>query len=653
MGIEKMSQISVEGSIGQLDKALLLCCESGNFQMTDISDRNTASGGIEQNLFSGAYEKLLSTAQVLGITPAFRNYDKVKADSPEEFQRLADEISSNVEEIQEQHEELLASLEELRQTDAFVKHLLGMDVSFKDLFSLKYVKLRIGRLPAENLQKLDYYTNRCIHFIPFEKNPDWVWGIYVTPTYQSEFADSLMKSLYFERIRLPDYLDEDAKTTDELLVTIIDDEEKLDGQLEKQLSDYRSAHEEEILALMSKLKARMECVELRKMALISGGMFSFSGYCPTRSAKKITTELEKLDGVQTVEVPIKPKNAPADVPVKLHNNVIFRPFEMFVKMYGLPAYGSFDPTPYVAVTYCLMFGIMFGDLGQGLVVSLLGLILSKFTKNGLAPIMTRIGLFSAAFGTIYGSVFGIETIITPFFHRENIWRFLGYKEQPESIFQVATTLLIAALGIGIVLIMLSMIFSTVLSFRKRAYGEALFAVNGVAGLVFYVSLVAAAAGMFMFGTNLFTPAYIICLIVLPLVLIFFKHPLSNLVMGVKSTEKVSVGNFIIENFIELFEAALSFLSNTMSYLRIGGFILSHAGMMLVVAQLAGTNVPGAEITAGTVITYIIGNLVVMGIEGLLVGIQVLRLEFYEIFNRFYDGSGQSFRPIEISFSTEK
>ena len=297
--------------------------------------------------------------------------------------------------------------------------------------------------------------------------------------------------------------------------------------------------------------------------------------------------------------------------------------------------------------------MMFGDLGQGLLVSLLGLVLSKFTKNGLAPIMTRIGLFSAAFGVVYGSVFGIETIIPPFFHRENIWKALGYTKQPENIFQVATTLLIVALAIGIVLIMLSMLFNTILNFRKRNLGEALFAVNGVAGLVFYVSLVAAAAGMFMFGVNLFNPVYIICLIVLPLVLIFFKHPLSNLVMGVKPAEKVSIGNFIIENFIELFEAALSFLSNTMSYLRIGGFVLSHAGMMLVVAQLAGTNVPGAEITASTVIVYIIGNLIVMAIEGLLVGIQVLRLEFYEIFNRFYDGSGQSFRPIEISIGTDK
>ena len=352
-------------------------------------------------------------------------------------------------------------------------------------------------------------------------------------------------------------------------------------------------------------------------------------------------------------VPVNPKKPPADVPVKLRNNAVFRPFEMFVKMYGLPAYGSFDPTPYVAVTYCLMFGIMFGDVGQGLVVSLLGLILSKFTKNGLAPIMTRIGLFSAAFGVLYGSVFGIETLITPFFHRENVWRFLGYTKQPENIFQAATSLLIAALMIGIVLIVLSMLFNTILNFRRRRFGEALFSVNGVAGLVFYISLVAAAAGTFMFGADMFSPAYVVCLLVLPLAVIFFKHPLSGLISGTTPTEKVSVGNFIIENFIELFEAALSFLSNTMSYLRIGGFVLSHAGMMLVVAQLAGTNAPGAEITAGTVIVYIIGNLVVMGIEGLLVGIQVLRLEFYEIFNRFYDGSGKAFQPVEISFGADK
>lgn len=651
MGIEKMSQLSIEGDLSQIERALMICCDSRSFHITEIPDR--ASGAVEQNPWFGTYEKLRSTAQALGITPQLCKYDGISLDTPEQFSQRVEEIAQGVNKIRSDHEEMSASIMELRQTDAFVKHLLGLNVSFKDLFGLKYVKLRIGRMPTDNLQKLDYYVNRCIHFIPFDRKPDWVWGIYLTPTDSAEFADSLMKSLFFERIHLPDYLDQDAKTTDEILVHAIDDEEKLDQELEKQLTEYGSTHREEILSLLSALKARSDCFELRKKALISGGRFSFSGYCPTRLTKELAASLGELDSVQVVIVPVSAKNPPGDVPVKLRNNAVFRPFEMFVKMYGLPAYGSFDPTPYVAVTYCLMFGIMFGDVGQGLLVSLLGLLLSKFTKNGLAPIMTRIGLFSAAFGVLYGSVFGIETLITPFFHRETIWRFLGYTKQPESIFQAATTLLIVALMIGIVLIVLSMLFNTILNFRRKKFGEALFSVNGVAGLVFYISLVAAAVGTLMFGVDMFNPAYVICLLVLPLVLIFFKHPLSNLISGVKPAEKTSVGNFIIENFIELFEAALSFLSNTMSYLRIGGFVLSHAGMMLVVAQLAGTNTPGAEITVSTVIVYIIGNLVVMGIEGLLVGIQVLRLEFYEIFNRFYDGSGKDFRPVEIKFSSEK
>ena len=653
MAIEKMSLVSVEGSSAQLDKALILCCESKCFQINEPSIKSSSGGTNETNPYSAPYERLRSAAQTLGITPQLHDPSGVEMNTPEEFSGWVDELDSQVQRTRREYDDLKASVDDMLRTDACIKHLHGLNVSFYDLFRLKYLTLRIGRLPQDNLQKLDYITDRCIYFIPFDSEPDYIWGLYITPRDYAEFADQLMDQLYFERTELPDYLDSDADTTDEQLTRIIADENALCGQLKAQLDRLRDDRREEILAVLCKLRLYSECFELRRMALVSGQRFSFSGYCPARLAKALCGSLEKLDGVKTVEVPIKPKNAPADVPVKLRNNAVFRPFEMFVKMYGLPSYQGFDPTPYVAVTYCLMFGIMFGDLGQGLMVSLLGLVLSKFTKNGLAPIMTRIGLFSAAFGVLYGSVFGIENIITPFFHREDVWRFLGYTKQPENIFQVATTLLIAALVIGIVLILISMIFNTALNFRKRNWGEALFSVNGVAGIVFYASLVAAAAGMFMFGTNLFTPPYIICLIVLPLVLIFFKHPLSNIVMGVKSGEKVSVGNFIIENFIELFEAALSFLSNTMSYLRIGGFVLSHAGMMLVVAQLAGTNTPGAEVTAGTVIIYIIGNLIVMGIEGLLVGIQVLRLEFYEIFNRFYDGSGQSFRPVEIDFSAEK
>ncbi len=650
-----MSLLSVEGDAENLDKALMVCCESRSFQINDVMERSEhkVRGGMDEtNPYLPVYSKIYDLAVSLKITPGIHNWDDVQLESAEDFEEWYGNTGGEYTKLKEEYDRILSEVRELNETDSYVKHLLGMNVSFEDLFAMKYITLRIGRLPADNLAKLEYYADRSLCFIPFEQTPEYVWGIYLAPRDRAEFADMIMSSLYFERTRLPEYLDGSPEEADKELQQEISEKNAMIEKLEREQAYFIKERTDELLAVMSKLKYKCDCFDLRKKALVSGGRFSFSGYCPTDSVAELSHKLENAASSGTVEIPIEEGSSFGEVPTKLKNNVFFRPFEMFVKMYGLPKYGGFDPTPYVAVTYMLLFGIMFGDVGQGLVVSVLGLVLTKFTKNGLAPIMTRIGLCSAAFGVLYGSVFGIETIIPPFFHREVIWRALGYAEQPENIFQAATTLLIAALGIGIVLLLISMIFNTVLSFKNKNTGEALFGVNGLSGIVFYVSTVAALAAQFMFGFNLFSVPYVLLLIVTPLILIFFKKPLSNRIAGIKNAEKVSAGNFIIENFIELFETALSFLSNTMSFLRVGGFILSHAGMMLVVGQLSGANVEGAAITVPMVIIYVVGNLIVMAVEGLLVGIQVLRLEFYEIFNRFYDGSGYGFSPIEIQFETE-
>lgn len=658
MAIEKMSLVSVEGPLEQLDAALTECCDSKQFQIT--------TGGAvlrnlnEQNPYLGTYAKVRDMAVNLNIKAEYCDFKYVPYETGEEFERYFEDISRRYDEINAQREQVAQMLVEHRETDAYLKHLKGLDVPFKDLFGLKYVKLRIGRLPAENEKKLGYYVSKCFVFLPFEKTPDYVYGIYLAPKSLIEFADSVMNSLCFERTVLPTYLEDDAEGADKKLAERIAAEEKEQTRIEHELAYFTDGLKGEFTAAMCKLKYKADCFELRKKVLISDNKFSFSGFCPTSEYKKLESALKKAsDDIRVLEIPVEKGKANPDIPVRLKNNPVTRPFEMFVKMYGLPTYGTFDPTPYVAFTYMILFGLMFGDVGQGLVVTLLGLLLTKLTKNGLAPIMTRLGLFSMAGGCIYGSVFGIETIIKPIYHREEIWHNvcklfgnLGIPEQPENIFQAATVVLLFSLGIGIILILISMIFNMVLNFRGGKKGEALFAVNGLSGIVLYAALVVGLVCQLMYGIPLMNAPYIICLIVLPVILIFFKHPLSNLISGKKSEEKMSVGNFIIENFIELFESAISFLSNTMSYLRVGGFVLSHAGFMLVVSQLAGTANGDAEVTAKTVIVYIIGNAIVMGIEGLLVGIQVLRLEFYEIFSRFYEGGGTDFKPVEIKLDSE-
>ena len=97
--------------------------------------------------------------------------------------------------------------------------------------------------------------------------------------------------------------------------------------------------------------------------------------------------------------------------------------------------------------------------------------------------------------------------------------------------------------------------------------------------------------------------------------------------------------FAIQTFFELFETLLAYFSNTISFVRIGAFAVSHGAMMGVVLMLSGAE-------KGTVNWFgiVLGNLIVCGLEGLIVGIQVLRLEYYEMFSRFYKGSGRMFKP---------
>ena len=230
------------------------------------------------------------------------------------------------------------------------------------------------------------------------------------------------------------------------------------------------------------------------------------------------------------------------------------------------------------------------------------------------------------FGIVFGSVFGNEEILIPMFNAMS----------PDN----TMTLLIAAICLGIVLIVISMTFNVFLNFKKKQIGEAILSQNGICGLLFYISILGLVINMFL-GLDFVNMVYVICFIFLPLFFIFLKEPL---IRKFEEDEKMfpnGFGAFFVEGFFELFEVVLSFITNTMSFLRVGGFVLSHAGMMLVVYTLAEM-VGGV----GEIIVIIFGNVFVMCLEGLIVGIQVLRLEFYEMFSRYYEGNGIPFKSIK-------
>ena len=321
-----------------------------------------------------------------------------------------------------------------------------------------------------------------------------------------------------------------------------------------------------------------------------------------------------------------------DPPTKLENPKVFKPFEMFIKMYGLPAHDEMDPTMFVALTYTFIFGAMFGDLGQGFCLFAIGGILYLTKKINLAGIISIAGIFSMFFGFMFGSVFGFEDIIEAHWLRPvSAMTNLPFIGQLNTVFVVA-------IAFGMALNILVMIFNIINSAKAHDKENMLLSTNGVAGLVFYGFLVLTVV-LYMTGHK--TPGNVMLVIFLgiPVLLFVFKEPLGNLVE--KRHKKMEGGKvmFFVQAFFELFETMLSYFSNTISYVRIGAFAVSHAAMMEVVLMLSGAS-------AGSTnwIIFVIGNIIVCGLEGLVVGIQVLRLEYYEMFSRFYKGTGREFKP---------
>lgn len=778
MAIEKMALVHIEGALKRVNKTLLKCCESKCFHIINQNRAGDPTKGLRSFKSKSPFTPLLNRsralADTLGIEVKTVDYDDVDMNVSVDFDNYLRSIESKAQELSDKRHEVEASLKDHSEALILAERLTGFNVKFSDAFACKFLKIRFGRLPLDSIPKLSYYSDRDFTYYTFATDEKYAQILYLVPINDAVEADEIFNSLFFERTRVPDYFYGDAdEAKTEMLKAVREENNRLD-LIDADIKALKLEVESGFQKAVSKLAALEQSYDLRQNVAVYNKKFFIAGYIPKRKLKEFTESLESIPDVSVTEKPLdsEPNSSP---PVLLRNCWLFRPFEMFVKMYGLPNYKCFDPTPYVAVTFMLIFGIMFGDVGQGLLITILGIILDKWRKVKLAPIMQRIGITSALFGLLYGSVFGNEEIIEPFFKIPSVYQALGYSTAPSDIFQVSTILLLASIAIGVVLVLISMAMNVAENIRTPQWlSEAVISPNGIVGMIFYASVMLGVALQLGLGIPMFSAAYVICLIILPLALIFFKELIIsffakrvkrsknvNIVRAVKTysaatspldsingsdeileelintnfvraqygvmeaeayeavkrrndkdyifypfesdgknvsgvyvamvndfpmTEKIfssfgfkkmkmpghiedirkeenlrlseytddeekkehkSVGNFIIEGIIELFESCLTYITNTMSFLRIGGFILSHAGMMLVVSVLA------EKAGDAAIVVQILGNLFVIGMEGFLVGIQVLRLEFYEVFSRFYKGDGKPFSPVVANYSAEE
>ena len=556
--------------------------------------------------------------------------------SQEEMFSLIRDMNHTYMNFRDHEEELRKRQEHCREVLRLVEPFRSIDFSIHDVTQYRFIKFRFGRVPVDYYHKLEKYVYEDLDvvFIEGSRDASHVYGVYFSAEGNIEQTDAILKSLHFERLRLPD---ECEGTTREVCKQLTDEINRLNQEILSTDIQIREAFKEngsKLLAVRDRLQKLSSNFDVRKLAALvenkRGDHFILCGWMPEDQATLFMDEIKKDPDVFVI-VEDNHEEYFSEPPTKLKNPKFFKPFEMFIKMYGLPAHNELDPTIFVALTYTFIFGAMFGDVGQGLCLFLGGAILYKWKKINLAGIVSIAGIFSAFFGFMFGSVFGFENII------EATWiRPISHMTTLPFIGKLNTVFIVAvAFGMGIIL--LSMIFH-IINAKKAHDTEALLDQNGISGLVFYGAVVLTVV-LFMTGNKLPATIVLVVMFGIPLLLMIFKEPItSKLEKRIEHSQEGKV-MFVVQAVFEMFETLLSYFSNTLSFVRIGAFAVSHAAMMEVVLMLAGveTGNPNWAVVVG-------GNLFVCAMEGLIVGIQVLRLEYYEMFSRFYKGTGREFKP---------
>ncbi len=640
-----MSCISIIGSIKRLDEVVNMCGESKIFQPDNVSSFYSNTEKFlpisEENPFASPLMKLKNIIYSCGAKPEetdISNFHISRSKIDKYVKFISGKVESLVDEKRKIYGQIASNNEELEK----LKHFYGLDKTLKEILSCEYVKVHFGKIPKEIYARFDDYAEKSkkmgieLVFFGYDEDDEYQWGVYFASLESTDETDRIFSSMHFEEVTLQS-CDATPYNRAAQLRNLSKELYKKIDIIEREIAEFWSSQSNKCMSFYNKLLQLNTYFEIKSYASRYNECFILVGWVPKEKSGFFSNQLTKILGVECSleEGSNLLSNSP---PVKLSNKKIFKPFEFFVSTYGMPSYNEIDPTPFVAITYILLFGIMFADLGQGIVVSFVGWIMWKLKNMKLGKILIPCGISSAFFGAIFGSVFGFEHVLDPLYH------FLfGFEEKPIEVMSPAASgmIIYAAVGLGVLLLIVSMTLGIYSLVKRKDFGEAIFSSNGICGLVFYTAMVFLIVDMIIFHSGISNnPFYSFIFLIVPILGIMFKEILVKLVEKRKDWKPQSWGDYLSQSFFELFEVILSYVTNTMSFLRVGSFVLVHAGMMMVVftiAQMFGN--------VGYVITVIVGNLFVIGLEALLAGIQVLRLEFYEMFSKFFEGQGRPFSPV--------
>ncbi|WP_055079007.1 V-type ATP synthase subunit I [Lagierella massiliensis] len=530
-----------------------------------------------------------------------------------DFENLNSEME-NIDDIREKLQE--------KNRDMDIFNMFGnINVSMSKLLKLENFNFKFGILSKEDRLRIKKnYENifAAIFHMGTLKEGEVYFIIY--PGDMEVDISRVLRSLNFHEIKIPEGFEKKpSEITERLTQEIKELEEKLEKS-KKFIDEYKKDNEEGIAQILKDKYNKLNLEDTKTSLAVSSRYFYLAGWISKEDSTKIynaLTDKYKVDITfhEVEDYDIKP-------PTKLKNNSVFKPFELLVKMYGVPNYEEIDPTPFFAITYMLLFGSMFGDVGQGLFFAIAGILVGKFINKDFGGLVTRLGVSSTIFGFLYGSVFGLETVIQPILFNpyENI-----------------NTILIMAIALGVILLIMSYSLGVTNYIRTKNFEELYFGEKGIAGFLLYISILGIASTKLFDLNSIIFDIFLIIAILCILSMIFKKVLYQKFVLK----QKTALPNgYFIESSFSIVETIISIFSGTISFIRVGAFAINHVGLFLAFSTIG--NMIGTK--TGSIVMIIIGNIVILGLEGLIVFIQSLRLEYYEMFSKYYIGDGREFIP---------
>jgi len=623
-----MQRMSLKTMREDAPLAMLVLADAGVFapEAAELPDEVLTRRPSESygKVFNSAKSRLDKIGQHITLPPQNAKIELTPI-SFEELETINQKLGTFWAQLSDYEEQIHQLQDEKHRINSLKKSLEVFKTLDFDLSLLKnqqtFLNLHMGSLAIKDLERLEQSIALETHYFThiFYKTLEIAYVLIIGSgaSTSAENIQKLLKASSFQPLTIPqEFADKPEHIQQNLNQQLKQVAYKIQTKQED-LEKLQTTWSEEFSNIVQQLqRAAPYAIVSHVMRGGHSGLTLIEGWIPKREIERLNANLQKkLKHAFVLNLSDPHEEEAAKVPTLLEHPKFFQSFENLVRNFGIPSYNEIDPTILFASSFILMFGMMFGDIGHGALIALIGWYFRDKLKS-YTTLMVSAGISSFLFGFLYGSIFGYEHVI------HAIW--IPPLTDPMLMLTVALFW-----GISFILIAASLKFYNLL--KAKDYHAAWLDNRGMAGIVFYLGLLYS-MGQMMSGKGMTTLAW------------FFMLAPFAVIMGFKWYEQRKLGfaERMIIVIVEGFETIMNFISNTLSFMRVAAFSLNHAALALAVFAIANS-----MDTFGHWTTVVLGNLFILIVEGAIVAIQVLRLEYYEGFARFFSGTGKAFKPLKL------